>query len=27
VEATGIEAAEAMEALASLVAGRFTEGE
>jgi len=27
VEATGVEAAEAMEALASLVAGRFTEGE
>ena len=27
VEATGIEAAEAMEALASLVTGRFTEGE
>jgi phosphocarrier protein HPr len=27
VEATGAEAAEAVEALASLVAGRFTEGE
>jgi phosphocarrier protein HPr len=27
VEATGIEAAEAVEALAMLVAGRFTEGE
>jgi phosphocarrier protein HPr len=27
VEATGAEAAEAIEALASLVAGRFTEGE
>ena len=27
VEATGLEAAEAVEALASLVAGRFTEGE
>jgi phosphocarrier protein len=27
VEATGAEAAEAVEALAMLVAGRFTEGE
>jgi phosphocarrier protein HPr len=27
VEATGLEAAEAVEALATLVAGRFTEGE
>ncbi len=27
VEATGLEAAEAVEALANLVAGRFTEGE
>jgi phosphocarrier protein HPr len=27
VEATGVEAAEAVEALATLVAGRFTEGE